>query len=439
MKKFLIIILSIILFHSCDNKKKSSTSELEIKMNNIAEDYVKLVLKVGTYKSDYIDAYYGPKEWKPKNTNEAIDSRIINSLDAKADELLDKMDALKDYQATELEKMRFRCLYKQLLSVKSMIFIVSGGSFPFDLEAKRLYDVEVPHKDKEHFRQILNELDKLVPGDGKLSIRINEFFKQFFIPKEKLDTVFSAAIDECRRRSLQNVNLPENENFTVEYVTGKPWGAYNWYKGNSYSVIQVNTDLPVIIDRAIDLAAHEGYPGHHVFNALLENKFVKEYGWMEFTVYPLHSPLSLIAEGTANYGIDVIFPGNERIKFEQEVLFPLAALNPDNVELYYRIQELMKDLNYAGNEVARNYIDGTWTKDEAIEFVKEYQLFSREKAEKRIAFIEQYRSYVINYNLGEDMVRDYVERNGGIPEYPGRRWEVFKELLLHPQTPSGLK
>ena len=28
-------------------------------------------------------------------------------------------------------------------------------------------------------------------------------------------------------------------------------------------------------------------------------------------------------------------------------------------------------------------------------------------------FYEKYRSYVINYNLGMDIVKDYIERNGG--------------------------
>ena len=49
--------------------------------------------------------------------------------------------------------------------------------------------------------------------------------------------------------------------FTVEYVTGKSWSGYNWYQGDYRSLIQVNTDLPIFVDRAIDLACHEGYPG----------------------------------------------------------------------------------------------------------------------------------------------------------------------------------
>ena len=74
------------------------------------------------------------------------------------------------------------------------------------------------------------------------------------------------------------IKLPEIEKFDIEFVSDKSWGAYNWYKGNNYSLIQINTDLPVQIYRAVYGVAHEGYPGHHVFNTLLEKNFVKEKG-----------------------------------------------------------------------------------------------------------------------------------------------------------------
>ena len=33
-------------------------------MNVIAEQYVRLVLAVGQYDADYVDAYYGPPAWR---------------------------------------------------------------------------------------------------------------------------------------------------------------------------------------------------------------------------------------------------------------------------------------------------------------------------------------------------------------------------------------
>lgn len=439
MRIFFSILLIIILF-SCSDRTQKSISELEFKMNEIAEQYVKLVLEIDLYKPGYVDAYYGPEEWKPdESSKQEIDTSLTNALNSKADELLDKLEALKDYKATEMGALRYRFLSKQLLSVKGMIFIISGGTFPFDKEAQILYDAEPPIYTDEHFQKIIDKLDNIVPGNGSLSQRLNEFKNRFIIPPEKLDTVFTAAINECRRRTLKHITLPGEENFEVKYVNEKPWGAYNWYRGNSFSIIEVNTDLPIQIERAVDLAAHEGYPGHHVFNALLEKNFVKEKGWVEFSIYPLYSPISLIAEGTANFGIQVVFPGDERVKYERDVLFPLAGLNPDNADLYYNILELTEDLDYAGNEAARNYLNGNWTRERAVDYLETYQLLSNERAKKKLDFIDFYRSYVINYNFGEDIIKNYIEKNGGFAGDPERRWEVFEQLLLTPQTPSGLQ
>jgi hypothetical protein len=204
--------------------------------------------------------------------------------------------------------------------------------------------------------------------------------------------------------------LPQGESFTVEYVTKKSWSGYNWYQGGFRSLIQVNTDLPIYIDRAIDLACHEGYPGHHVYNALLEKHLVKDRGWMEFTVYPLFSPQSLIAEGT---------------------------LDPSRASEYYEVQKLVSRLDYAGNEAARRYLNGKISAQEAANFLERYALMPRARAEQRVRFFDQYRSYVINYNLGKDLVRDYVERAAGGD--PTKRWAVFEQLLSSPRLPSGLR
>jgi len=143
------------------------------------------------------------------------------------------------------------------------------------------------------------------------------------------------------------------------------------------------------------LACHEGYPGHHVFNALLEQNLVNGKGWKEFSVYPLFSPQSLIAEGSANYGINVAFPGAERIKFEKEVLFPLAGIDPNKAEQYYEIQELRAKLDYAGNEAARKYLNKEISREEAAKWLEKYLLYEPDRALQRTRFFDQYRSYVI--------------------------------------------
>ena len=225
----------------------------------------------------------------------------------------------------------------------------------------------------------------------------------------------------------------------MEYVTDKPWSAYNWYQGHDRSVIQVNTRLPIHIDRAVDLAAHEGYPGHHVYNALLEQALVRGRGWTEFTVYPLFSPQSLIAEGTANFGVEVVFPGPERVAFERQVLYPKAGLDPAGAANYNRLEELLRQLGYAGNEAARGYLNGELTRTAAVDWLARYAMMPAARAEQRTRFFDTYRSYVINYNLGKDLVKAYVESRPGAAADAARRWTEFAKLLASPRLPSGLR
>jgi len=55
----------------------------------------------------------------------------------------------------------------------------------------------------------------------------------------------------------------------------------------------------------------------------------------------------------------------------------------------------------------------------------------RRRAQQRTRFFDQYRSYVINYNLGWILVRQYIERRGGTEKNPAKRWEEFTAPLHH--------
>lgn len=405
-------------------------------MDDIARRYVELVLALGEHDRDYVDAYYGPADWR-----DAVRRRrpTLDAIDADAGRLLsDLQKVTPPAAADELLKLRHAYLSRQLESLRARVAMLRGTRFTFDEESKALYDAVAPTHGEDHFARLLAALDAKFPGTGPLLQRYESWRQQFVIPPDKLDAVFTAAIDECRARTKRHMDLPAGESFTVEYVTGKSWSAYNWYQGGFKSLIQVNTDLPIYIDRAIDLACHEGYPGHHVYNVLLEQALVKERGWVEFSVYPLFSPQSLIAEGTANFGIDVAFPGRERALFERTVLFPLAGLDPSKAEGYYDVYELVDQLAYAGNEAVRRYLNGQIDAAAAVAWLERYALTPRARAEQRVRFFDQYRSYVINYNLGKDLVRQYIEGRGGTEAAPAKRWQEFERLLSSPRLPSGL-
>lgn len=430
---FILILFTSTFISSC----APGPEEEPLSLDQVADDYVKLGLKIGEYDSDFIDAYFGPEEWRPRQLPDTSRVFPYEELKWETTELLSALEEAGAEELDSLEMMRYKYLHGQLIAVKTRLDMISGDLLPFDVETRALYDAAAPHFSQNHFDELLNELNGLLPGSGSLADRYLEFSKAFIIPDNKLDTVFKTAIAEARRRTLEHIKLPENENFKVEYVTDKSWSGYNWYQGNSQSLIQLNTDFPIYIERAIDLACHEGYPGHHVYNVSLENNLLKKHGWNEFSIYLLFSPQSLIAEGSANYGIEVAFPGDERREFERDVLFPLAGINPSLVDRYYDIQDVRSKLYYADTEAARLYLNRQIKREEAAEWLVTYNLIPWEKALQRTRFFDKYRSYVINYTYGKDLVKNYTERQGGLDSE--KRWEIFSRILSTPLSASFIE
>jgi hypothetical protein len=432
MRLFAMIALSLISLTAAPQRKDFKQS-----LNETAEQYVRLILDIGQHDPDFVDAYYGPKEWQ--DAAKTMNYRLTALLD-RSEAIIARVKRIRVPKKDEKHMLRKTYLIKQLTAAQTKLQMLNGTKYTFDEEAKRLYDVVPPTNSEKYFSGVLKELDRaLPPGTGTLQERYNQFKEQFIIPKEKLDTVFTAAIMECRARTKRFIALPEHESFKVEYVTNKAWSGYNWYQGNAHSLIQVNTDLPIYIDRAVDLAAHEGYPGHHVYNVLLETELLKKNGWIEFSIYPLFSPQSLIAEGSANYGINVVLPEKERMKFEKEVLFPLAGLDPSKAKQYYDVLAVAGKLAYAGNEAARGYLNGDLTREQAVQWLTKYALSDTARAAQRIRFVDKYRSYVINYNLGQDLVKAYIEKKAGKDPSEKKRWSVFEDLISSPRLPGGLK
>ena len=397
-------------------------------LNALANEYLFLELSMGWHDNAHVDAYFGPESIRTA-ANEAQLS--LDEIQARALNLETVLVEMMD----ESEAARQDGLVRRLGALHTRIELNKGQQLPFDEEALSLFGTTAPDHDAAYFQAILDDIDDLIGGEGALPDRVDQFQSQFAIPNDKLADVFDAAMAECRRRTLLYIDLPANESFSIEYVNDKPWSGYNWYQGNAQSLIQVNTDLPIYISRAVDLGCHEGYPGHHTFNALLEKNLVQDKNWSEFSIYPLFSPQSLIAEGSGNYGIELAFPGDERIEFEREVLFPLAGLNDEHADRYYEMLALLAKLDYAGNEAARDYLNGTIDREQAVQWLVDYALMSPDRATQRTEFFDAYRSYVINYNLGKDLVQSYVERG---TDDMVERWKRFEKLLSSPMTAADL-
>lgn len=402
------------------------------KLDVLAERYVKLVLAIGEHEDGYIDAYHGPAAWA---ADAKANKRDVTSLREDAVRLFADLQAVPAEGLEPLEVKRRDFLRAHTSAASARLQMIAGERWPFAEEAQRLFGVRPELRPLESYEPALTEVAALLPGAGPLDARVAAFRKKYEIPAAKLRPVMEAAIAECRRRTLAHIEMPGNERFDLEFVTGKPWGGYNWFKGDAHSLIQVNTDLPSGIDRALGLGCHEGYPGHHVQNALMEQLYTKR-GWVEFSVWPLFAPVGFIAEGSSNAGVDLAFPGEEKARFVREVLYPLAGLDPATAPAMERLSTATAKLRGAEYTIADSYLAGRINRATAMAQLQRYTLSSAERAAKRVDFIDTYRSYVINYGLGEEMVAGALLRAGGAP---ASQWAAMKVIIGEPTLPRDLE
>ncbi len=428
----LILLAILMMITGAAQPDAVDTGMSRIQLNPIAEDYVHLTLEIGEHEAGYVDAYYGPDEWAQQAK---LSPRPLPELRAATEVLLKRLAAVDEATLAPLEVKRKRLLTAQLVAARTRMAMIAGESLAFDDEAEGLYALRPVLKPLSDYDPVLQRIDALLPGDGPLWQRVDDFTSTTAIPPEKLEQVMHAAIAECKRRTVEHIALPADEKFTLELVTQQPWSGYNWYKGNATSLIQINTDLPVLMSRVVDLGCHEGYPGHHVLNMLLEQRLSQQRGWQEFTVYPLYSPMSLIAEGSANYGIELAFPGDEKATFERDVLYPLAGLDPALAARDAQLLQARSALAGARLTIARDYLDGRIDRATAVQLAQKYQLLSPERAEQSISFTDKYRSYVINYGLGLDLVRAHVDAAGATGQ---ERWAAMERILSEPTLPVDL-
>lgn len=409
-----------------------STPQPPETIDTLAADYVKLTLEADTHEAGYVDAYYGPADLQAAAK---ANPRSVETLLAETRSLIAKTDNVLRMIKNAEQVRRLQYLRGALVAAETRLQMIGGKKFSFMEEAQGLFATQPEIKPLSYYDGILDKLDHLVPGSGPLAERVDAFNDRYIIPRDRLRPVFEAAIAECKRRTQQYIKLPAGESFTLEFVTGKSWSGYNYYQGGYKSLIQVNTDLPVRISRAVDLGCHEGYPGHHVLNLMTEQKLVREKGWKEFEINPLYSPTSVISEGSANYGIELAFPGAGKLQFEREVIYPLAGLDPKTAQAYDDVLRATDALVGARRTIAKMYLDGEITREQAVALTQKYQLVSRARAEQSISFTDQYRSYVINYSWGKDLVKAAIER--GNPDAK-TRWQRMEAILSEPTLPSDL-
>ncbi len=384
---------------------------------NIRE-YIRLVVALGERDPDSLDFYYGPAAWVADvRKHPPALAEIRRSALALAGSMKNDSDP------------RMARLLRQVRAVAARADVLLGSRISFDRETEAYFGLTIPQQSvsSENTRA---ELDRLLGGSGNLAARYAALDEKFIIPAERLPAVMERAVQGCREQTLAHLKLPDGESITLEYVHNQPWSGFSRYQGNFHSVIQINSDLGLTVNRALQLACHEGYPGHHVYNVIQDLQFVRSRGWMEWTVQPTFSPPALVSEGMATFAMEMAFSEPERLRFERDQLFPLAGLNPQNTERDLRAEQLAEKLRSTELAIARDYLDGKLEWARAATALEDRAAMAH--PEETLKYINEYRSNVVTYTLGRDLVEKYVT---SAPD----RWRAFEALMTNPDASLALR
>ena len=389
-----------------------------------AESYVRLVLALGERDPDSLDSYYGPAAWQ----NEArARHATLAEIQADAHALAGSLTGLAT--TSPALDVRRTFLLRQLRAVAARVDLLRGARPAFADEAKALFGLDVAPGagDDGSAAEIRAAIDNLIPGRGDLSARYAAFDRQFLIAPDRLHTVLARAIEACRAATAAHVTLPAGERVEVEYLRDLPWSAFTRYQGGFWSRIQINASLALTVDRALDLACHEAYPGHHLIATLLHDRFGASR--VELLVQPLFSPQSLLHEAASSLAPALAFPDAARVAFERDVLFPLAGLDPAGADRHVRVARLVDRLHGVEAAIARRYVDGELDFPRASRALEAEALMP--SADATLKFLNQYRSYAAAYTFGRDALARSLERRAAGGDAAGR-WRAYLDAILDP-------
>src|ERR1051325_6442433 len=160
-----------VLFVGCGLGALSVAAYAADGLNTIAEKYAHLVLALGQHDADYVDAFYGPAEWK---TDAARRKIALGEMEASAARLRPVIRAGRG-GGDELAGLRRESLRRQLDALRARVRMLQGAKLTFDEESQALYDAVAPTHPESFFEEILAEIDRALPGTAPLVERYDAF------------------------------------------------------------------------------------------------------------------------------------------------------------------------------------------------------------------------------------------------------------------------
>jgi len=401
-----------------------------MKLSEYGKRFLHLALHIDKHNKGYVDFYIGPKKLQ-----KIVDNEVIIS----PNKLLTDCKALqKDLFKQGYDKKRERYLEKIIIAMRTSIEMLNGVEIPFKEQFLRLYDVVLQPVNESELDNLKEEFNAAYGGLGSLEKRMNNLRVRRAVPEGKVFELFKKALNITRERTkdLFVDLLPQKERIVLELVKNNnnneaKWSYYNWYTGNYCSRIEVNPNYNIYWTGFLSLAAHEGYPGHHMEFSVKERMLYRELNQFEHSILLLHSPKLILSEGIAELALKVLFSNREAVEIGLRELCPDSS-NEDSLEIMMAQSKVKGKISLFWYNFAYHALIDKYKDEELMQYGTNFEIFSKETIKNQLKRISNpvYSKNAFMYNLGTNLIK---HKYGEPPSVKN-----FRYLLVNPILPSDL-
>lgn len=396
-----------------------------------AERYVKLATAFGAHRADEVDIYFGPSSLDSRTARNvsSLPELLLEAQDLSNQLTANTTDSVDPIDSTDIATRRSLLVEHVETLIKLFESTQVSQKWTFNQELSLLYGLQIEPVDLSVVQDSLDKLEELLPGRGTLAFRVAAFRNRLLVPADKRKIVFEAALAECKARTLQHWTLPPEEQLSLEW-SREVQAAWHDYKGQGQSVLTLNDLSIAYIDSAADVACHEAYPGHHTQYVLQEFAEGQVGLAVENSITLLRSPKSILLEGAAMAGVDMVFSVEEKQAFERETLAPLAGISLPDAQQILEFTQLIDIIGTAALPILQEYYDGLIAYNTATFRLEREALITSPSA--LLEFVNQFGTYSVGYNLAETRLIKYLNASGA--ESADERWAAMQDIIAAPAS-----
>lgn len=398
-------------------------------LDSIAHDYVVLVAQAARIEPGSFGVGSDVQSIaRAAKTHPIGRERIVDRLRA----LVSRLDALAP-PADPLLAMRQRNLKTHAISLALQLQPRKMAALPVAERVQQIYGFEPIFRPLSTFDPAIERLDKALPGEGSLTDRIDAMKKRAQVPADRIEVIVRTTVAECRRRTAVHLTLPKEE-LAMSFPADPLVPGQSEYHGNGKGSMAVSTVIPADIDRLLQASCHEAYPGHHTNYATLDQHLWRGKRWPEVRTNLNFEPQFPVSDAISEYGVGMVFPLEDRLKFEREVLYPLAGLKMQDEASWRAYIAARSSILGATSTVIRDYLDHKIDTETAKRLSMRYRLMNPRSAEQLLKMVDAFGVDVIASDQGWQAID-----NAFHSKPPDEQWRLLQRMEAEPMLLNDVR